>query len=148
MCGEAAARLDDDVVQAVPRDERLLQNGERFELRHPREQPVVVAARDRVVAAAAAVARIVARSAEQYGRVTASGTVDELRVEVEETRRRPARDEEGEEERVRQAAEHCASVRIERAERRGSRGELGCSSLGARRCELRGVNCGWDRPGS
>ena len=49
---------------------------------------------------------------KKYGRVAASGIVDELRVEVEEPRRRPARDEEGKEERKRQAAEiaqACAS---------------------------------------
>ena len=143
MRDEAAARLDDDVVQAVPRDERLLQNGERFELRHPREQPVVVAASDRVLAvehAVVAAARIVARLAEQHVRIAGSRAVDELRVEVEEPRRRPARGEQGEEERVRQAAEHCASERIERPSAEAQRRVLGCSA--ARASERAGVNCG------
>ena len=154
MRDEAAARLDDYVVQAVACDQRLLQSGERFELLHAREQPVVVAGRDRVVAAAVfhtrravlvildASARIVARSAEQHRRVSASGIIDELRVEVEEPVRRPARDEEGDEERERQAAEHCACVRIEHGERRGSEESSAATCLGARRCELRAVNCG------
>ena len=158
MRDEAAARLDDYVVQAVACDQRLLQSGERFEFLHAREQPVVVAGRDRVVAAAVshtrravfvildASARIVARSAEQHRRVSASGIIDELRVEVEEAVRRPARDEEeGNEERERQAAEHCACVRIERGERRGSEESSAATSLGARRCELRAVNCGLSR---
>ena len=51
-------------------------------------------------------------------------------------RRRPARGEQGEEERVRQTAEHCASERIERPSAEARRSSAAPAS------ERAGVNCG------